>query len=257
MSIHEDKIRQFARAAGCTYEIHAVAETASTNDDLKRLGTEGAPHGYALVAGRQTAGRGMQGRGFFSPESGVYLSVLLRPQLAPSEILHFTAAAGVAVCRAIERLTDKTAQIKWVNDIYIDGRKVCGILTESAIENGAVSRAVIGIGINISEPKGGFPDEFKDRACALFSSSREVPEDFADKLAAGVLSALEKQLSVSWSETLAEYRKRSYLTGREVLLSDGERAFVKGITDDGGLAVCRTDGREETVSSGYSVMPCE
>ena len=255
MSIHEDKIRRFARSAGCTYEIHAVAETASTNDDLKRLAVGGAPHGYALVAGRQTAGRGMHGRGFFSPESGVYMSVLLRPDAPLSEILHFTAAAGVAVCGAVERLTDKTAQIKWVNDIYIGGRKVCGILTESAVENGAVGRVIIGIGINIAEPRDGFPDEIKDRACALFEKGSKVPGDFADKLAAGVLSALEKQLSRSWGETLAEYRERSYLTGREVILPDGGRAFVKGITDDGGLEVRRTDGTAEIVLSGYSVTP--
>ena len=251
--MNRELISLHARELGCTYDIHAVDETTSTNDDLKRLGAEGAPNGYALVAERQTAGRGMHGRGFFSPESGVYLSVLLRPDTLPEEMLHFTAAAGVAVCHAIERLTPHKAQIKWVNDIYIGGKKVCGILTESVIENALVGRAVIGIGINITEPTGGFPAEIADRACALFTGGKKAPQGFAELLAAEVLAALEHQLSLEWSETLAEYRRRSCLTGREVRLADGGKALVTGITEEGSLSVLREDGTQEIVTSGYSV----
>lgn len=252
MSVNEERIKRFAAENGCTYDIHAAEEIDSTNNELKRLALEGIPSGYALIAGRQTAGRGMHGHGFFSPKSGVYLSVLLRPDTPPEEALHFTAAAGVAVCNAVERLTPHKAQIKWVNDVYIGGKKVCGILTESAIEQGTVSRAVIGIGVNITEPEGGFPEEIRQRACALFGVG-SAPEDFADRLAAEILSALERQLSLDWSVTLAEYRRRSYLTGREVTLSDGRAALVTGIAGDGGLAVRLADGREIVIGSGASV----
>ena len=247
------EIRRLAAAEGCRYSIDTVDETGSTNDELKKLAAKGTPGGYALIAAKQSAGRGRMGHSFFSPATGLYMSVLLRPNTPPEETLHLTAAAGIAVSHAIERMTGKCAEIKWVNDIYIGGKKVCGILTESALAGARTAWAVVGIGINITEPQGGFPDDIKDRACALFPYGTDLPAGFREEFAAVLLAEFDRQISLPWEDTLAEYRSRSYLTGREVALSDGQKALVTGISPDGGLTVKLPTGQTLSISSQFSV----
>ena len=254
--LNGEEIKRLAAEKGCGVTIVTVEETGSTNDELKKLAAAGAPHGYVLIAGKQTSGRGRMGHSFFSPVTGVYLSVLLRPHTPPEQTLHLTAAAGIAVCRAVESLTDKKAQIKWVNDIYIEGRKVCGILTESALSGGCTEWAVVGMGINVTEPRDGFPDDIRERACALFRAENETPPLFRERFAAELLSAFERQTALPWEETLSEYRRRSYLTGKEVILSDGSRAEVTGISESGSLTVMLDSGEIRDISSQFSVKEC-
>lgn len=252
--LDEALIKQLVRENGCRFDIHTVEETGSTNDDLKKFAAErsACTDGYVLIADRQTSGRGRMGHSFFSPSSGVYLSVLLYPDTAPDETLHLTAAAGIAVCRAAEALTKLKAEIKWVNDIYINGRKVCGILTESSLIGQRTNWAVVGIGVNIEEPEGSFPDDIKNRACALFPAGN-APEYFRERFAAELLTCFERQINAPWKDTLTEYRSRSYLTGREVLLSDGCSAMVTDISDDGSLVVKLPDGEIRTIGSQFSI----
>ena len=139
------------------YDIHVEKTVTSTNTVLKELAKDGAPSGYVLLAQQQTAGKGRLGRRFYSPDkTGVYLSVILRPKLTIENALFITTSAAVAVSRAIETISNNKvkAQIKWVNDVYVDNKKVCGILTEAAVdfESGGLEYAVLGIGVNILAP---------------------------------------------------------------------------------------------------------
>ncbi len=130
---------------------------------MRERAAAGAPEGVTVVSGCQTQGRGRIGRTFYSPsQTGVYLSLLLRPpHCQPQEAVKLTTMAAVAVCEAIEEVSSEQAQIKWVNDIFIGDKKVCGILTEAALglEDGCLDYAVLGVGINVYVPKDGFPDE--------------------------------------------------------------------------------------------------
>ena len=135
--LSEDGIRRHLKHQELKLQVYKTI--TSTNTVLKALAAEGAPAGLALIAGEQTAGRGRMGRSFYSPaDSGLYLSLLLRPNVSAVEATRLTACAAVAVAETIEELSGRPAQIKWVNDIFVDGRKVCGILTEASVdcENG-------------------------------------------------------------------------------------------------------------------------
>ena len=131
-----------------------LQETDSTNRVAKELARQGAKHGTAVLARRQSAGRGRMERSFFSPEGGLVLSVILRPDVPPEDLPLMTPMAATAVWKAVESLTGIRLGIKWVNDLYLEGKKVCGILCE-----GAGDAVVVGIGLNLQEPEGGFPPE--------------------------------------------------------------------------------------------------
>ena len=232
------------------------ASIGSTNTALKALAAEGAEEGLALVAGEQTAGRGRMGRSFFSPpDSGVYFSLLLRPELPAEQVTGVTACAAVAVAETIEELSGLETQIKWVNDVLIGGRKVCGILSEGSldVESGMMNYVVVGIGINTRPPAEDFPEELRGVAGAVFGEER-VPE-LRCRLAAGVLDRLMDYSGRLGDPALFEgYRRRSLVLGREVtLLSPGkepERALVLDLERDFALRVRLSDGSEKRVSSG-------
>ena len=144
-------------------DIEVYKEVTSTNTMLKERGSQGAKEGQVIIANMQTAGRGRIGRTFHSPsDTGIYMSILLRPtDLIPQDAVKITTLAAVCACEAIENVSGKSAAIKWVNDIFMDGLKVCGILTEAAmsLESGNLDYVVLGIGLNAYEPEGGFPEE--------------------------------------------------------------------------------------------------
>ena len=243
--------------AHVTLEI--VPQCVSTNLVLKERAAE-LPEWYTLIAGHQTGGRGRLGRRFCSPEgTGLYMSVLLRPKLAAEDAFLITPAAAVAVCRAAEALGSDKAEIKWVNDVLIHGKKVCGILTEavSGPEPGALGHVVLGVGVNVTQPAGGFPPEIAGSAGAVFP--RWGP-DRRGPLAAAFLREFYKiYAALPDRGFIAEYRSRSCLTGRyvDVLRGGGARkALVLGIDDGCRLLVRYGDGTEEALFSGeVSVRP--
>lgn len=239
------------------YEIKHLEETGSTNSELKRLALLGAPSGTVLIADRQTAGRGRMGRTFFSPGgSGLYMSVLLRP-ISLADVGLLTTFTAVAVARALSRLGVETG-IKWVNDLMINGRKVCGILAEGGTYEGEPF-AVIGIGVNLK--KTAFPEELLPIAVSLEEAVGFVPE--RDGLAIAILEELEAvdwQKAQSRAELMAEYRRRSVTVGRQVrvLPHGGEayEAFAESIADDGALMVRTADGCTLKISTGeVSIRP--
>ena len=228
----------------------------STNTVLKSLAAEDAPAGTAVLAVTQTAGRGRLGRSFYSPSaSGLYLSLLLRPDLAPADAPRLTSCAAVAVAEAVSGLSGRETGIKWVNDVYMDGKKICGILTEAGIdlESGRVSYVVVGIGINLRAPEGGFPEEIRNIAGAAFDGL-SVP-DLRNRLAALVLDRLADYAADPFSDELFDaYAKRSFVPGRKItVLAPGKEpvpAEALRLNRDYSLQVRLEDGREEKLASG-------
>ena len=236
--------------------VRVCPTVTSTNTVLKQMALEDAPAGLALAAGEQTAGRGRMGRSFYSPAgSGLYLSLLLRPDLAAADAVRLTACAAVAVAEAIESMADVHPEIKWVNDLYLGGKKVCGILTEAGLdcETGRMSYVIIGIGINTRMPAGSFPEEIRDVAGDVFGDT-PIP-DLRNRLAARVLDNLAAGARDPMSEELFEkYRRRSMAPGKPILiLSPGEEPVPAEAVDlerDYALRVRLESGEERLLRSG-------
>ena len=217
-SLHPETIRRHLRAAG-EFQLRVYDRVeGSTNDLVREAAVRGEAEGLAVIADTQTAGRGRQGRTFVSPSgTGAYLSLLLRPKLPAAEAVAITGIAAVAVVRALGDLGVGGAGIKWVNDIYLRGRKVCGILTEATLdmESGGLDYAVLGIGVNLFSPPGGFPPELTEIAGAVFPGKPE--DDERSRLIAAILDRfLPLYRALPDKGWLEEYRSRSILTGREV-----------------------------------------
>ena len=228
----------------------------STNTVLKTLAAEDAPAGTAILAAEQTAGRGRLGRSFYSPSaSGLYLSLLLRPDLAPSDAPRLTSCAAVAVAEAVGELSGRDTGIKWVNDVYMNGKKICGILTEAGVdlESSRVNYVVVGIGINLRTPEGGFPVEIRQVAGAAFDGLT-VP-DLRNRLAALVLDRLADYAADPFSDALFEaYAKRSFVPGRKIMiLTPGKEpvpAEALCLNRDYSLQVRLPDGSRQALTSG-------
>jgi BirA family biotin operon repressor/biotin-[acetyl-CoA-carboxylase] ligase len=227
----------------------------STNARAKALAEAGAPEGTLVVANEQTAGRGRRGRMFLSPAgSGVYFSLILRPRFALSDIVFITSYAACCVAEAIDAHTNCTAKIKWVNDIFVGNRKVSGILTEAAFdaESQALSYAVVGIGINVLQPKGGFNPSADGIAGAITNASVDTDDLRAHLVASTVNAFMQRYDRVFEKPHLAEYRARSLLDGKRVQIETGRDSFealVCGINDDLTLRVRLDSGEERSLAS--------
>ena len=227
----------------------------STNNVAKQLAQQGASHGTVVLSHKQTAGRGRMGRRFESPEGGIYVSILLRPQLPPQALLGATGMAAVAVARAVERVSGAQVGIKWTNDLVLGGKKLCGILTEMALEGetGAVQSLVIGAGVNVSHRREDFSPDVAEMAASLAMEGYEVSRPALAAAMIEELSLLAGDLGGDPEPWLADYRRRCVTLGREVRLlwSGGQtRATALDIDDQFGLMVRREDGTEETVRTG-------
>ena len=237
-------------------ELHCFPSLDSTNDHLRALAKAGAPQGTAILADHQTAGHGRRGRSFHSPAgSGVYLSLLLRPDCPPSQLMHLTCAVAVAMCEAVEATAGFRPGIKWTNDLVFGTRKLGGILTEIGFNSkGNVDWAIIGVGINCCQTASDFPEEIREMAGSL-SMITQAPIDRA-KTAAAMLDRLyimSEGLLTEKAEILNRYRSDCMTLGRDVVLVRGEEkryGHALDIDSDGGLIVRFGDGATETVSSG-------
>lgn len=231
----------------------------STNNYLKREAQNGLPDGAAAVADQQTGGRGRLGRSFASPEGkGIYFSLLLRPEVPPAQAVNLTAYVAVAVCDGIEAATGLRPKIKWTNDIIMNDHKVCGILTEMAIEgeSGALQYVIPGIGVNVNQSESDWPEELRPIAGSIAQAvGHPVPRGH---LAACLLNALDRMycdwLAGNRRPYLEQYRRDCITLGREVRLvrpgGEERTATAVAVDDQFGLVVRYPDGREETVTSG-------
>lgn len=246
-------VARHLRAPGVRLQVEG--EVDSTNACVRRAADAGEPEGLVLLASAQTAGRGRRGRRFYSPAgSGLYMSALLRPQLPAQDAALMTTLAAVAVAEAVEAACGRPAGIKWVNDVYVDGKKVCGILTEAALdcESGALAYAIVGIGINLTLPQT-LPPELQGIMGAVFAGAQ--PEgDAASRLAADVWTRFFRAYRrLPETGFLEAYRARSILIGQDVDVlrpSGPVPARAIGIDAHAGLIVRYPDGTQETLSSG-------
>lgn len=231
--------------------IHYFDTIDSTNTYAKKLATEGAPAGTVILAGHQTAGRGRLGRSFSSPENmGIYLSLILRPDCKPTDIMHLTCAAGVAACNAID---DPHVGIKWTNDLVIGKRKLGGILTELSVDpmTQKVAWVVVGIGINCCQRTWQFPAEIRDMACSLEMDQQDVPWLAADLIRA--LHQMDQDLLTKKIEIMASFRQKCVTIGTEISVVRADlvrHGRAVAVDDEGGLLVEYPDGTRETVTSG-------
>ncbi len=240
-------------------KIHIFESVASTNTLMKEYAENGCREWEIILAEKQSGGRGRMGRYFFSPEtSGVYLSVLLRPCFSPQNANLITTCAAVCACEAIFRVCNVKADIKWVNDIYVNGKKVAGILTEGAVdgETGLLKYAVLGIGINVYPPKGGFPSDIENIAGAVLEESNDG-DGVRELLAVEFIKAfMERYPNLLRNDKLYdEYSQRMFLTGKEVdvLLNCGntvKKAVVLGVDRDFSLRVRYDDMTEDRLYDG-------
>ncbi|MNO83011.1 Bifunctional ligase/repressor BirA [compost metagenome] len=249
-------ISKYLDAQGQKLRVEVFKTIPSTNEAVKILASNGEAEGKVILSEEQTAGRGRKGRKFFSPPgTGIYMSILLRPKLSAAESTLLTTSAAVAVALAIERVSGKDTQIKWVNDVFMEGKKVCGILTEASmsLENGLLDYAVLGIGINVALPTGGFPNDLTGIATSVFSENNHHG-DLRNRLVAEVLNHF-----MGYYEHLTDrlflsgYRKRIISLGIPVMVTKDNRqreATAFDIDNDCRLRVRYENGDEEYLSSG-------
>lgn len=230
-------------------------ETDSTNRAAKQAVIEGeAGHGSVILAWGQSCGRGRRGRSFYSPlQAGLYLSVILQPQGNLRESLLLTTEAAVAVYKAVRKITGIELDIKWVNDLYYKGKKVCGILTEAItdFESGEIQYAVVGIGLNLYEEEGGYPPELAGIAGGLYRNQREAEGVNRNHLAAEIVNCLLDETREL--KLLPEYLSRNMVPGHRIQILDGKQsrsAYALAICQDGRLKVRERDGSESFLSYG-------
>lgn len=230
-------------------------ETDSTNTQAKRLGEEGAPAGTLAVADRQMAGKGRRGRSWDSPPGrDIYMSLLLRPDIRPSDAPMLTLVMAQSVAEAIREKTGIDARIKWPNDIVAGGKKLCGILTEMSAEMDYINYIVIGVGINVNQPS--FPEDIADRATSLML---EAGRSF---LRGPLITAVMERFEDNYSRFLGTndlsgmreaYNELLVNVGEQVrILEPGHEynALSFGINDRGELLVRKEDGSREAVFAG-------
>ncbi len=233
--------------------IELYPETDSTNDLAKEKAKAGAADGTLILARKQNSGRGRYGRTFYSPENGgAYMSLIMRPNYRIEDTPFITIIAAVAVCNALKAICGIDATVKWVNDIFIGRKKVCGILTEASfeVETASVEYAVLGIGVNVFTKD--FPDELDKIAGSV--SDHAQKEFSINELIAEILNELEGlYLNHSRESILNAYRQYSCVLNREIyFIYDGIKTTGKAmsIDDQGGLEVKTNDGRLLTLQSG-------
>lgn len=231
-------------------KVQVFREIASTSLAMKQMALESKlPHGSVVVANGQTKGKGRKGRDFYSPKNtGLYLSVLLYPDKTVRESLELTAQAAVAVCRAVEKCCKISLKIKWVNDLYLEEKKVCGILTEAVtdLETGEIEFVVVGIGLNLKSPEGGFPEKIQKKAGVVLAAGEAVDRNL---LAASIVNELLKETEKRGIPQ--EYIKNNLVPGRTIcLVQERDRRIVKAekILPDGRLLIRNEQGKEEILS---------
>jgi BirA family biotin operon repressor/biotin-[acetyl-CoA-carboxylase] ligase len=240
-------------------ELRVLGEVDSTNRVAFELARDGAAAGTVVVAESQTAGRGRLGRSFFSPpHRNLYASIVLRPRLAIADAPTLVLAAAIAVAEAVARVLKQPerVEIKWPNDVLIDGRKTSGILVETSAEGGAVAFAILGIGVNLNVGRDEFPAAFRDSATSV-SAELSGPVDRA-AFARSLFGILEDVLDTHQRSGFASLRGRFdswfRMPGREVEVHGHGpgvlRGTALGIAADGSLRVQRSDGSVELVIAG-------
>lgn len=225
----------------------------STNAEAKQLALSGSPQFTVVISEEQTNGRGRLGRSFYSPSgSGIYMSIILKPEMDIESATLITTATSVAVCKGIEETTKASPSIKWINDIYINDRKICGILTEaiSNFETGMIESIILGIGINVSTKINDFPDNIKDTA----GSISDMENISRNRLIANILNNFYSiYTKLEPGSYIDDYKSRSMLINKPIYYIKNDTKYYAtaiDITPTGGLMVKKDDNSIETLTSG-------
>jgi BirA family biotin operon repressor/biotin-[acetyl-CoA-carboxylase] ligase len=235
--------------------IQILPSSDSTMKDIKLAALDNAPENTLIIANMQTTPKGRFGRPFFAKAGkGIYMSLLLRPNQNFEEMAQYTIIMAVAVARALELTANVSAEIKWVNDIYVRGKKVCGILSEamSDVESGQISNVMIGMGINFSIEQTEFPEELQTQVTSLFPSGN--PTITRNEVIAAIWNQFYQILAeLPQQDFLEEYRERSFVLGKEVAFTQAGVAYhgrALTINAHGELVVELTNGEQKILTSG-------
>ncbi len=249
--IDAERVRAALAERGVVSTVVALASTTSTNDDAKRAGAEGHAAPLVVVADEQTAGRGRSGSAWLAPAGeNVLMSVLLRPRLSPRDGARLTLAVGAGVSDVLEALVPGRVAVKWPNDLWVDEKKIAGILVEAQTRGGDLASVVVGVGLNVNTTS--FPPEIADVATSLASAlGRELDRTLvALELAHSIVAAVDRFSRDGLGPFLATLRERDALLGHETRV--GEISGVaSGIDDDGRLLLARDDGALVPVVAGH------
>jgi BirA family biotin operon repressor/biotin-[acetyl-CoA-carboxylase] ligase len=239
------------------FSLLVLDETDSTNDEASRQLGAGRPTPFAVLAARQTQGRGRLGRAWHSEANGnLYLSVAFRPRVAPDRMGAFTLWMGLNVCELLANFAKVSPGLKWPNDILFDGRKAGGILTEARIDSDEIRDLVFGLGLNINSPAGGWPAMLGPRAVSLAEVTGQ-PLDF-NRLAAALIGriflAYQKFVDGDYTKTFADlWHRYDVLRGRQIAVLEGGRRHagtVAGLDDEGALLLRDSSGRTARYRAG-------
>ena len=235
-------------------KVEYFEEITSTNTVLKERAMHGGTENTILISEFQTAGRGRLGKTFFSPKGcGVYLSYLIKPDILACDAVFITVAAAVAIRRALKSVFNIDTKIKWVNDIYFNNKKLCGILTEGGISsNGKLDYAVLGIGLNIKNPPNGYPDDFAFKTTNLEEITGTTSDEKKWQFIGEFINIFDNIFSDKERSYTKEYKKASCLIGKEIEILSGEHkgpAFVRDI-DDYARLIVDVDGKIYALDSG-------
>lgn len=236
-------------------KIEFFDEISSTNTVLKDRAAKDEECGTILISEYQTQGRGRMGRSFFSPRGcGIYLSYLIKPQIKAQDSVFITVAAAVAMVKAIKKVFNIDTKIKWVNDIYFENKKLCGILTEGAVlPSGELSYAVLGVGINIKNPPEGYPGEFDYKTTNIEAIGGVVTNESKHRLVAEFINEFDIIFNDNKRSFIKEYKEASCIIGEPIEILSGDYkgyATAIDINEKAELVVKLSDGEIVTLSSG-------
>lgn len=240
-------------------KIILLDEAVSTNNTAKELAASGAEHGTAVIADSQTGGKGRLGRAFVSPQgTGLYTSIIIRPKISLETAQLITSCTACAAAEAVEAVCGNSVEIKWVNDLYMNEKKICGILTEASlsVESASLDYAIIGVGINVFSLKKLFSSELLETASSIEDECGIKIN--RNKLCAELFNRLETHLeSIESRKFLADYRQREILTGNMITANVSGAPTVcraLGIDDNAALIIELPDGTVKTVNSGEATL---
>ncbi len=245
--LSEEGIRGFLNEELHGIRLFVEKEVGSTNEEAKRRSISFPGENFVLVSDRQLSGKGRMGRSFYSPAgTGLYLSCVIYPHQQMKRAVIYTAMAAVAAVRAVSSVCGVHPKIKWINDLYIDGRKTAGILTEAEtdLETGEAHRLTVGIGLNITTCV--FPEELKDKVTSIGVQVQR------NRLAASIISEFYTLAAEKPASFMEEYRRDCFLIGREITFSDGEREYAGKVAGvgDGCELILDTEGERKYFTHG-------
>jgi BirA family biotin operon repressor/biotin-[acetyl-CoA-carboxylase] ligase len=253
--ILKDRIEENLQTQFIGRKLHVYDTVSSTNDVARALALEGAQEGTVIIAETQTGGRGRMDREWFSPNGGLWFSIILKPETKAKEVLKITLAVGVAIAKALKRQFNLDVEVKWPNDVLANGRKVCGILTESVTYGEAVKVVVVGVGLNANISLAKFSRSFRD---SLTTLKEELKADVSlELLLCEILYHIEHEyaffLKEEFARILSEWKALASFIGKEVevtVFKENFSGLAEDVDAEGSLIVRLSDGSVKTISVG-------